>query len=189
MCAVVFAICAPWLGRRLRVDRFVAWFYVTTLGGFLALTATPTRSALEGHQQGATYLSFDVVLPRVQELSSANDVSLNIVAGVALGLSDAALGLARGSFLPLLGVTVAPVTVEVIQWTVPALGRSGFLLPDVVQNWAGLIAGAGLVGAAATLVPGRRAGVDRHHHRDVQRWPGPRPTRAFAAAPAGVMSR
>lgn len=153
--ALVFAVCAPRLGRRLSVHPVIAWFYGTALGGFAALTITPVRAALEGYKQGATYFSTDVSLPSLRDLTSANDVSLNIFAGVALGVAGVALARSRGAYLPLVGVILAPVVVELVQWAVPALGRSGFLLTDVAQNWIGLAVGAAVALATTSVTPGR----------------------------------
>lgn len=147
-CAVAFALVGPWLGPRLGVHPVTAWFFCTMLSGFAALTLTPSRSAIEGLPQGHTHWSTGLALPTPEQLTSVNDVSLNIVAGLALGASGLVMARARRRVAPMLVVVAAPVVVEVVQWAVHQLGRSGFLLTDVVDNGIGILVGA----AASTLV-------------------------------------
>ncbi|MET0820621.1 MAG: hypothetical protein ABWY58_06630 [Aeromicrobium sp.] len=152
-CAIAFALVAPLLGRRLGVPPMTAWFFCTALGGFAALTLTPSGSALEGYRQGSTHFSASLVWPTVEQLTSTNDVSLNVAAGVTLGAAGFVMSRARRHWAPLLIVVVAPVGAEVVQWTVPQLGRSGFLLVDVLDNWIGIAVGtavAALITVAAT---------------------------------------
>jgi hypothetical protein len=155
-CAVVFALTAPLLGRRLGVHPMTAWIFCTALGGFAALTLTQSGSALEGYDQGRTYFSTALAWPTVEQLTSVNDVSLNIVAGVVLGAAGLAVVRAHRRWTPVLIVVAAPVGVELVQWTVPRLGRSGFLLVDVIDNWTGIAVGA-TAAALVTAVSTRRS--------------------------------
>lgn len=130
-----FAFLALPLARKLGSKPAFAWLYGTAVCGFLALTVSPSHS-IGSH--GSTSFAFNVKLPSLHELSSINTDSLNVLAGVAAAL------LARdiGRSWPIVLAIALPIGAELAQWALPALGRSGFSLSDVIANEIGIAPGA-----------------------------------------------
>lgn len=158
--AFVLAVLAPYASRRFRVGKTTFWLFGTAVAGFLALTLTPTSSVLDGYKAGQTYISLHVTLPTVNQLTSINEVSLNVVAGIAIGVTAFLFSRSSGKNGAIYLAVSLPVVAEIVQWVISQLGRSGFLLTDVVQNWlgiaAGVAAGAAIVALYPRVVQGRR---------------------------------
>jgi hypothetical protein len=110
------------------------------IGVFAALTMTPTRASLDG-PSGSTSVSLAVNLPSAAQLLSVSSESLNIVAGAFLGFCATAGFLTRKMAVSV-GISLClPVVSELVQWSIPQLGRVGFSLTDVVLNWSGVLLG------------------------------------------------
>lgn len=112
---------------------------------------------LEGYPGGRTNVSMGIVLPPVSDLTGVTDVTLNVVAGLVLGLLGAWLTRARLVAWPCVVAVALPIAAELAHAAVPALGRSGFLLTDVVIAEAGVAMG----GTLAVLLPRTRRRTDR----------------------------
>jgi len=143
--AVVAAAAVAWpMARRMKAPVVPVWLFLASVGGFLAATVTPTAEAGQWSRHAAS--SFAVVFPSPAELHSLNVTSLNVLLGVPLGCASVWLAGEQRRWWPLLAAGTLPFAVEVIQHLLPVLGRSGFLLPDVIDNVVGLAAG-GVLGA------------------------------------------
>jgi len=143
--ALVLATAAAWpMARRMKAPVVPVWLFLASVGGFLAATVTPTAGAGQWSRHAAS--SFAVVFPSPAELHSLNVTSLNVLLGVPLGLAAVLLAGELRRWWPLLTAVTLPLTVEVIQHLLPVLGRSGLLLPDVIDNVIGLAVG-GFLGA------------------------------------------
>ena len=144
-----FVLMRP-LAARLGAPRWVVWLLVTTVGGFCALTVTPTGGAISGGFSTHVIRSLALTLPSPRDLHTINEVSLNVAAGVPLGvavLAAAALS-RRWWLLPLLAL---PFACELAQGAFPQLGRAGFILGDAINNEVGVAAGVVLAVAALAL--------------------------------------
>lgn len=129
------------IARRWNVRRAVATSYLMTVGAFLAVTATPSGSALEGYSTGSRRpMALELVLPAASRFAGPTSDSLNLLAGLVLGLASAAVWRAghRWAVVP---AVLLPPAVEILQWLVPGMGRIAFMLSDVVVNWAGVALG------------------------------------------------
>lgn len=134
-----FAFLALPLARKLCSKPTFAWLYGTAVSGFLTLTVSPSHS-IGSH--GSTSFAFNVRLPSLHELSSTNTDSLNVSAGVAVCGATALLAKDIGHSWPIVLAIALPIGAELSQWALPALGRSGFSLSDVIANEIGIVAGA-----------------------------------------------
>jgi len=138
--ALVMLVAMRPLAERFGVPRAVAWFFGTVVVGYISVTATP--SSFSGHwEDGNRVLNLGLTLPSVEELTTINPQSLNILLGGLLGLAVGLFSVEAGRWAPVwcgLGLIVG---VEVIQCLLPILGRSGFLLDDVVLNLLGYVPG------------------------------------------------
>lgn len=140
---VIASIVCSIVGQRLRCGPLAAWLLIAGFGVFAALTLTPTDSSLAGYSGGSTSISLAVDWPGVHRITSMSSESLNLAAGAFLGLGGGAVARSTGLVRYVLCVLAAPVAAELAQWAFPALGRSGFLMTDVVINWVGI--GSGLL--------------------------------------------
>lgn len=152
--AMVAAAIAPVLSRRWDSSKLAAWAFLTTGFAFVALTATPSHGELG--EYGSTAISLGVMPPSLAELLSVNGTSMNLVAGIGLGLGAAWLSVSSRAKWPLIAALVLPFVAELVQYLVPQLGRSGFLLTDAVINCVGVLLGAAIVLAVAGVRPGSR---------------------------------
>lgn len=130
-------------------SRAVALLLTTGLGAVLVVTLTPSPDA--GFWGRSRTAAFELVLPTPAQLLAVNEVSLNVLLFVPLALAAALLP--RGRRRAVLGVWLLPFTVEGMQYALPALGRSGFLLGDVIANLIGAAAGTVLGLVARWLWP------------------------------------
>jgi hypothetical protein len=158
--AIIGVFWAPLLARRIESSNFFAWLSFVSVGGFLAITLTPTDATL--HWGWHAQPSFEWQLPSAHDLASLNTTSLNVLAGIPLGLTATILAVLHKRRLAPVFAYAIPVFAECVQWVFPWLGRSGFLLSDVLANWCGVTAGAVLglaISVALDLLrPDRGAG-------------------------------
>lgn len=143
------------LARLFGVGRPHAFALVAAFGLMLVVTLTP--SPVEGRWQSERVLDLAITLDRA-DLRTITEASLNILLFVPVGLTASRLPGALARRLLLALAVLAPIGIEIVQYRYPSLGRSGFVLNDVVANWLGLAAGA-LVGAV--LRPARRRPRDQ----------------------------
>lgn len=157
--AIVGFFWAPLLARRIGSSGLVAWLSIVSVGGFLAATLTPTDATL--HWGWHAQPSFAWQFPSAHDLASLNASSLNVLAGVPLGLTATVLVVLHRRRPALAFAYALPVFAEFVQWIFPWLGRSGFLLPDVLANWCGVTAGAvsGLAISVALVLTGVSGGT------------------------------
>jgi VanZ family protein len=114
-------------------------------------------SAVPGEEIGPGCDLTRVGLASLEDLSSFNDASLNILLFVPLG---AAIGLLPGSRRKAaiaIAAILAPFAIELFQLLVPQLGR-GCQSADVVDNLTGLVLGlaAGTAGRWLVVSSGSR---------------------------------
>lgn len=147
--AFAAAASALWLRKRSSTDRFpwLRWISVVCLCGFVALTDTPVGPLSSFGQHGATHVSLRIAFPTASDLTGISSTSLNLFAGLALGAALGARAIEVRRAGPALLAVVLPFLCEFVQFLVPALGRAGFILSDVVVNELGVV--IGLAGGAA----------------------------------------
>lgn len=131
-----------WFARRRSAPAVLTWAFLTTVGSYAFLVASPTRAVLEGYPGGRTNVGMGIVLPPVSDLTDVTDVTLNVAAGLVLGLLGTWLTRVRLIAWPCVVAVTLPIAAELAQAAVPALGRSGFLLTDVAVAEAGVAMGA-----------------------------------------------
>lgn len=147
-CLLLIPAARP-LSRWLRVHAILAWLLCAAIAGYLSVTVTPSNDAGDWSRSQSFSGQVEVLSPR--DLMTLTSESLNVWVTVPVGFL-AILVAALGGRVQVCAVVVAlPALSEGVQYAVPALGRSAFLLTDVVANWAGVILGAvpaALVGVA-----------------------------------------
>lgn len=139
---VVAVLGASWWARWLRVPRSTAVGYVSVIGAYLGVTATPTAVGLWANPGSSGGISLDVHLPPVGDFMRISSDSLNLLAGAMVGVAAVAMWCAGRRWIAIATAAGLPVAVEIVQQLVPAMGRVGFSMTDVVVNWAG--AGVGI---------------------------------------------
>jgi hypothetical protein len=144
------ALAIP-LGRALRIRQVLAAVLLVSFGCILAATLTPLRDALESGAIGTGTCDFSRVgPPPLDYLGYRNDVSLNIVLFVPLGLGIGLIGNRRLTRILLLAAIALPFVIETIQLLAPVLAR-GCQSSDVIDNLIGLAIGL-TIGAGARLL-------------------------------------
>ena len=151
--AVASVLCRT-TGKWLRCGPLAAWLLIAGVGVFAALTLTPTDSSLAGYSGGSTSISLTVDWPGIHRLTSMSSETLNMAAGALLGLGGGAVARRTGYVRYVALVLGAPVVAELVQWAFPALGRSGFLMTDVVINWVGVASGLLLAWVGIAILRG-----------------------------------
>lgn len=134
--------------RRFGGSRAVTWIFLASAGMILSATLTPLRDVLESGAVGAGGCDLSRLgPPPVGLLLEVNDVTLNVLLFIPLGIAIGLVPTLRSRVI-LLGVgVIAPFAIETIQSFAPILGR-GCESADVVDNLSGLVIGA-LGGALA----------------------------------------
>ena len=148
--AIFLVMAARQIGERVELPRWLVIVFGTALAGFFAVTVTPSgpwQSALHSRRISAEGTHF--IFPG--EFMHRTEPSLNAWLCVPLGFLAVIAAIRYGKYVVPVLVIAAPVLSEGIQWLLPQLGRSAFLVADVVANWSGLTYG-GLAGLAATAV-------------------------------------
>jgi glycopeptide antibiotics resistance protein len=150
------SIATPFVARALEIRRVYVWCFLCSVGVFLAATVTPSPTA--GSWAHAPLINLRLALPRIYDLKSLNDESVNVFLCVPLGFFALLLARASRRFWPLLVAIALPFFAEAIQ-ILPVLDRIGFQLPDVISNLCGLVGGSVLAGTLLTgswLIRGHR---------------------------------
>ena len=101
----------------------------------------PTAAALEGRVADGVCDLTRVGLASVQQLTSVNNASLNVLLFIPLGLAVGLLPRNRAAGVATLAAVSLTFVVESIQLLVPVLGR-GCQTADMVDNLLGLAIGA-----------------------------------------------
>jgi len=148
------------VARTLGIRRAVALTLVLSLGAILSATLTPLRGALAFGTIGTGTCDLSRMgLAPLRELFAVNDVSLNVLLFVPLGLSIAFIPRSRLKVIVLIASIGLPFAIEGTQLLVPALDRA-CESADVVDNLTGLT-----VGLVFGVVAGRFLGVVSHRSR------------------------
>ncbi|MDA8237758.1 MAG: hypothetical protein M0T75_07750 [Chloroflexi bacterium] len=159
LAALVGLLASRPLGRALGAHPIVAWAIVASVGLILAATLTPVPGADDPARGGLACDLSRIGLAPWRRLTSVNEVSLNILLLVPLGL---ALGLLPRS-RPKVGLVAAaaalPLAIEVAQAVATPLHRA-CQSADVFDNLTGLALGL-LAGGAAGALDARRAPAAR----------------------------
>lgn len=129
------------VARRLDVACWHAIALVLALGAVLAVTLTPSLDA--GWWQRSRIFTLEVPPSMVADLLRVSETSLNVALLIPLA---ALVRIVRRPWRRrlLIGVIALPLVIELVQYALPVLGRSGFQLADVVANLLGVILGATL---------------------------------------------
>lgn len=151
---VLIAFLARRLGAWLGVPRLLAWFFLTSCTGFLAVTITPSRDASFLGSPGH-YFSMSWQLLGPSRLFSLNSDALNVWLYVPVGIFGGLCYLSGKRGSPLATLVLLPLISEMVQFVVPELGRSAFLMSDVANNWVG--GAVGVVIALGLRLTWRRA--------------------------------
>jgi hypothetical protein len=146
---VVTLVVGPLVGRALRVSVFHGWALVMSFGLILSATVTPSREAILSGATGSGVCDLSSIGPGTWwQLTHLDEVTLNIILFVPLGISlgalpnsDVKVGLIAWAFL-------LPLLIELLQLVVVALDRACQSI-DLADNLVGLAVGLGigLVGA------------------------------------------
>ena len=151
---VLAVLGAPWWARWLQVPRATAVSFVAVCGAYLGVTATPSISGLWSNPGGSRGISLDVQLPPLGSFLIISSDSLNLLAGAALGVVSVLMWCCDRRWVAVCTAVGLPLLVEVVQLLVPAMGRIGFMLSDVIVNWIGAGIGAGIGAAVAVAITG-----------------------------------
>lgn len=156
---VVAAVLRRRLADRLGSPPLVAFALLACLGVILVVTLTPSPDG--GFWGRGRVASFALTWEVFRHLGSVNHLSLNVLLLVPLALLAQFVGRREIRRVVTGGVFALPVAVELVQYLLPVLGRSGFQMDDVVANTTGVLLGATLGLVARRLLArtpyGRRA--------------------------------
>lgn len=151
---VVATVSSARLARAMDRPWALAFALILSVGIIAAATLTPGRDALLFGIPGSGSCDLsNVALPTIRDLRSFNDVSLNVLLFLPLGLTAPFAGPTRPTVALLAASVAFPFVIEAIQLIVTPLGRSCQSV-DVIDNLTGLVLGlgcAGLLGVAARL--------------------------------------
>lgn len=138
-------LLGPRLARRLKTSWAVAGLFVGSAGTILAATLTPLAGQPEVAAGSVRSCDFArMAPPPLEALLQVDDVSLNVLLFVPLGIAVGLLPVARRT-IPTAGLAVVlPFAIEATQQLAPVLGR-GCESADVVDNLTGLL-GGGVIG-------------------------------------------
>ncbi|MHB8674356.1 MAG: VanZ family protein [Candidatus Limnocylindrales bacterium] len=151
---VVAGLVARRTGRAFSMHSSLSAGLTMSVGIVLSATLTPFRGAVAGRFARPAVCDLTRLAPAsIDQILRFDDVGLNVLLFVPLGLTLGLITHARLRLALLLAAIALPSIVEVSQLLLPALGRaceSG----DVIDNLTGLALGLG-VGSALRLA-GRR---------------------------------
>lgn len=140
LAGVVLLAYTPRLKKWSQLPGPIAWCAAMSVIGFLTVTVTPSPDA--GNWGRAQTLSMDISLPIVSDLLTLSSSTLNVWLAVPMGLLVTMAALQSHRYWMLASLVALPLASELIQFALPVLGRSAFLLTDVVSNWLGAALGA-----------------------------------------------
>jgi hypothetical protein len=148
------AVVARPLAQRLRTTPFVAFLLVAGTGLIVAATLTPHIDAFYAEPRAGGLCDLSRLgLPPLGALMRPNDVSLNVLLFVPLGLAVGLLPRGSARTRLMVGALAFPFVIELTQSLVTPLGR-GCESADVIDNLTGLVIGL-VVGLTAGWL-GRR---------------------------------
>lgn len=127
---------AAWLHAR----RHVAALLLFGFGLVISATLVPTAAALEGVTSDGMCDTTRVGFASLQELTSVNFASLNVLLFVPLGLAVGLLPRNRAAAVVVVAAVSLTFVVETIQLLVPVFGR-GCQTADMFDNLLGLAIG------------------------------------------------
>jgi glycopeptide antibiotics resistance protein len=143
------------VGRALGTSTAVGVGIILSLGLVLSATITPQREALEFGATGRGFCDFSRIgLAPLNSLFGLNDVSVNVLLFIPLGISIGLVPRSRRSVALLLAAIFLPVAIETTQLLLPVLDRA-CESADVVDNLSGLVVGLALAPVGRWLA-GRR---------------------------------
>ena len=163
--ALLFGLATgPWAARRWRTSRSLGTALMVSIGAVFALTLTPGGDvAPPGSFLGACDLT-RFGPPNLADLTTINEVSLNVILFIPLGASIGLLARSQRKAATLAGAIALPFAIEAIQLVVVPLGRYCDSA-DVADNLIGLAVGLIL----GTIV----GGALRHRERSREVATGP----------------
>jgi hypothetical protein len=133
--AILAMLVGPTVARWLRVPLPVAVLLVASAGAVVSATLTP----IPGPAESLGSCDFRRVGPApLWALARPNEISLNVLLFVPLGIAVGMLPRTRRGLSVLALAVASPLLVEATQALVPVLGR-GCQSADVVDNLTGLI--------------------------------------------------
>ncbi|MBO9522711.1 MAG: hypothetical protein J7518_14350 [Nocardioidaceae bacterium] len=159
-CAVALA-ASPVLARRHGGNPLVWWLYLSAVGGFLAVTITPTGGHFSGGLSTHVIRSMSPSLPNLRDLRALNEVSLNLLVAVPLGAAAVLLSSVLRRYWPLLAIGL-PFVSELVQGVLPGLSRVGFVLGDALTNLVGVAMGAAGGVVLALVMRAGASGIEKH---------------------------
>jgi hypothetical protein len=147
---VLVALLAPRIARRLGEGTFAVWLWLTSVVGFLSVTATPSDLASWQGDRGLSFVFQLTSINPAELLDFYSAKSLNVWICVPMGLFTTWVALRSSRHFLILVPLFLPAIAELWQYAVPALGRSGFFLDDVLLNEIGVVLGI-FAGATAVI--------------------------------------
>jgi len=152
---LILAIGVGYLGRKraarwLGISPLLGWWLIVAVGAILAATLTPLSQAAASASGPAGCDLSRLGLAPLEELTSINDTSLNVLMFIPLGIVIALCPASRARRLVLVGAIALPFVIESTQLVVTALAR-GCQSADVIDNLTGLVLGLAIGAVAARL--------------------------------------
>jgi glycopeptide antibiotics resistance protein len=139
------------LARRLGAHPLVAFLLVGSVALIIAVTLTPFVGASPAEPRLGGWCDLSRVGPPPPSLlTRVNDVSLNVLLFVPLGLAVGLLPASSARNAVLMGALALPFAVEAIQSIVTPLGR-GCESADVMDNLSGVLLGLAIAVAGRWL--------------------------------------
>jgi glycopeptide antibiotics resistance protein len=152
--AIVMTAAAGPLARKLHAHPFLVWLFGVAVGGYIAVTTTPTADAsLLWGQHGDP--AFHLAIPRPSDFVGIDEHFLNLSVAAPMGFAAALLASNVRNWWPVVAVLAAPLVAEAIQGYLP-IGRSGFSSTDLCFNVTGAVIGLAVGTAAQALAAWRR---------------------------------
>jgi hypothetical protein len=137
---------ASWLHTR----PYIAGLLLLGFALVFSATLVPTAAALEGVPSDGVCDTSRIGIAPIEELTSVNTSSLNVLLFMPLGVAVGLLPWSRAAAVAALAAASLTFIVEAIQLLVPVLGR-GCQTADLVDNLMGLAIGLA-IGLSARLV-------------------------------------
>ncbi|MFK4224036.1 VanZ family protein [Streptomyces sp. NPDC019890] len=166
--ALAGLLCSRRLGRRLGAHPLAAFLLVLALGGIATFTLLPDINShyLDSLRYAEGGYTAQWHAPRLAELTSVNQNSLNVALFVPLGVAVAHIRPGKAAAWSAVAAAALPFGIEATQYAVPWLLRAADL-QDIVDNLLGLALGLfaghvlGLVARAAAPLRRARNGPPR----------------------------
>ncbi len=145
---LVSVVLSSRAARALDTSRPVALLLLVSLGFGLSATLSPTGEAFAGEAlAGGTCDLRQLGLPPLSQLTRPNDVVLNIILFVPMGIALGLLPRSRRTMVVIAAAFTVPLVIETLQLVLVDLGR-GCESADVINNMLGVAVGIGIAVAA-----------------------------------------